>query len=89
MPNAAHLGDAHACPIHGGGNVASGSPNVLIEGLAATRVGDLCACPGPPNAVAAGSATVFIGGLPAARVGDPTGHGGALASGAASVIIGS
>ncbi len=88
MPNAARLGDAHVCPIHGGGAIALGSPDVLIEGLAAARVSDVCICPGPPNMVAAGSATVLINGLPAARVGDLTAHAGVVASGAATVIIG-
>src|SRR3546814_8131755 len=51
-------------------------------------MGDLCACPGPPNAIVKGSATVLIGGLPAARLGDATAHGGAITNGCATVLIG-
>jgi uncharacterized Zn-binding protein involved in type VI secretion len=45
-------------------------------------------CTGPPDTIAAGSATVMIGGAPAARVGDSTAHGGSIAAGCPTVIIG-
>jgi hypothetical protein len=56
--------------------------------MPAAVVGTPCACAGPPDAIARGSATVFIGGRPAARMGDPTVHGGLVAAGAATVLIG-
>lgn len=65
-----------------------GCITVLIGGLPAARMGDMCACPGPPNAIIKGSATVLIGGQPAARMGDPTAHGGTIAFGCATVLIG-
>jgi len=94
MSLAARVSDMHTCPMsspnpHVGGVVLpAGCPTVLIGGLPAARMGDLCACPGPPNAIVKGSATVLIGGLPAARMGDPTAHGGAITGGCATVIIG-
>ncbi|MGK6352100.1 PAAR domain-containing protein [Parapedobacter sp. DT-150] len=94
MSFAARVSDPHVCPMaspnpHVGGVVMpAGCPTVLIGGLPAARMGDMCACPGPPNAIAMGSATVLIGGLPAARMGDTTIHGGTIAFGCPTVIIG-
>src|SRR5579871_178683 len=66
---AARLTDMHVCPMvtgvvpHVGGPiVAPGAPTVLIGGLPAARVGDMCVCVGPPDVVALGSATVLISG---------------------------
>jgi len=61
---------------------------VLIGNLPAARVGDLAVCVGPPDAIVKGSATVLIANMPAARVGDTTAHGGAIAVGWPTVIIG-
>jgi uncharacterized Zn-binding protein involved in type VI secretion len=61
---------------------------VLIGGLPAAVVGDLCACAGPPDAIVKGSFTVLIGGRPAARQGDLTAHGGVIISGFPMVEIG-
>lgn len=94
MSLAARVSDMHTCPLtspnpHVGGVIMpAGCPTVLIGGLPAARLTDLCACAGPPNAIVKGSATVLIGGLPAARLGDSTAHGGAITSGCATVIIG-
>lgn len=95
MPPAARLTDMHVCPMvtglvpHVGGPiVAPGEPTVLIEGLPAARVTDLCVCVGPPDVIAMGSPTVLIGGLMAARMGDPTVHGGVIVMGAPTVMIG-
>jgi len=64
-------------------------PTVLVGGLPASVVGDMCTCVGPPATVIMGSTTVLIGGMPAARIGDPTAHGGAIAPpGCPTVIIG-
>ncbi len=95
MPLAARVGDFHVCPMvtgtvpHVGGPVMpSGSPNVMIGGVPAARVGDMCACSGPPDTIIAGSSTVMIGGMPAARMGDSTAHGGVIMLGAPTVNIG-
>ena len=73
---------------HVGGPVTMGYPMVLIGGMPAARVGDMCACVGPPDVIAMGSFTVMIGGMPAARIGDLTAHGGAIAMGCPTVNIG-
>lgn len=93
MPGAARLNDigsGHDCfpqtPI------IEGSPDVIINGQPATRVGDAvathgCPCPNAPHGVhprniAQGSATVIINGKAAARIGD------GIISGSGNVIIG-
>ena len=96
-PPAARITDMHTCPMaspavppvpHVGGPVAMGSPNVLVAGLPQARVGDMCTCVGPPDAIALGSMTVLVNGMPAARMGDPTVHGGLIVAGAPNVLIG-
>ncbi len=94
MPAAARITDLHTCPLatpnpHIGGPVTGpGVPMVLIGGLPAAVVSDLCACAGPPDAIVKGSATVIIGGRFAARQGDLTAHGGVIVSGFPTVQIG-
>lgn len=98
MPQAARLTDLHTCPLatpgtppvpHVGGPITGpGVPTVLIGGMAAAVVGDLCICVGPPDAIAMGSGTVLIGGKFAARMGDTTAHGGAITVGFPTVLIG-
>ena len=85
----------HVCPMftgpvpHVGGPVLPpGCPMVMIGGLPAARMTDMCTCAGPPDVIAKGSATVMIGGLPAARMGDTTAHGGTIVVGLPTVIIG-
>ena len=92
---AARLGDPHVCPMvtvlvpHVGGPISLPcAPTVLIGGMPAARITDVCICTGPPDAIAVGSATVFIGGLPAARMGDMTVHGGSIVMGLPTVLIG-
>ena len=92
---AARLTDLHTCPMvtvvvpHVGGPiVAPGCLTVLIGKLAAARVTDMATCVGPPDMIAMGSLTVFIGKLPAARMGDMTAHGGVIAMGCPTVLIG-
>jgi uncharacterized Zn-binding protein involved in type VI secretion len=93
-PFAARVLDNHACPMvsglvpHVGGPITTGQPNVLIANMPAARSTDLCTCAGGPDMNARGSATVLIGGLPAARLLDQTGHGGAIVTGAPTVMIG-
>lgn len=98
MPAAARAGDNHTCPMtnppptatpHTGGPIMPpGTPNVLIGGMPAATVGNMCTCAGPPDSIIKGSATVMIGGKPAARVGDSTAHGGSITVGCNTVIIG-
>ncbi len=74
---------------HVGGPISGPSvPTVLVGGQPAATVGDLCVCVGPPDAIVKGSATVLIGGKPAARMGDTTAHGGSIAVGCPTVLIG-
>lgn len=95
MPMAARVGDMHVCPMltgvvpHVGGPVMPpGTPTVMIAGMPAAKVGDMCTCVGPPDTIIAGSGTVFIGGAPAARMGDSTAHGGTIIIGCPTVNIG-
>jgi len=96
MPFAARITDMHICPMvnpngtpHIGGPVLPpGKPTVLIGGLPAATLGDMCVCSGPPDTIISGSSTVLIGGKPAARVGDSTAHGGSITLGTPTVIIG-
>jgi uncharacterized Zn-binding protein involved in type VI secretion len=95
MKPAARVGDMHLCPLvnpgpvpHVGGPVSIGCPTVMIGGVPAARVGDLCVCTGPPDSIAMGSPTVMIGGMMAARLGDPTVHGGTISIGCPTVLIG-
>jgi len=85
----------HVCPMvtgtvpHVGGPIMPpGSPTVLIGGMPAALVGDMCVCTGPPDSIVMGSTTVMIGGKPAARMGDSTAHGGTIVAGLPTVLIG-
>lgn len=91
MPAAARLRDPTSHP----GLVAQGSPTVLIEGMAAARVGDKHVCllpptagPHPPSTMVKGSATVLINGMPAVRQSDSSGCGAQVLMGALTVLIG-
>jgi len=98
MPFAARLTDMHTCPMqtpglppipHVGGPISGpGAPTVLIGGLIAAVVGDICVCVGPPDSIVMGSATVSICGKSAARMGDTTAHGGKIVLGCLTVNIG-
>jgi uncharacterized Zn-binding protein involved in type VI secretion len=94
MPPAARITDMHTCPMfdgpkpHVGGPILPpGAPTVLIGGLPAARVGDMCTCVGPPDTIVKGSFKVIIGGKPAARMGDMTAHGGVIVAGYPLVMI--
>ncbi len=96
MPPAARISDAHVCPKvepgpkpHVGGPVSAGDATVLIGFQPAARVGDSATCIGPADTVARGEPSVLIGFKDAARLGDATSHGGVLASGCPTVLIGS
>lgn len=92
---AARIGDMHVCPMsngpapHVGGPILPPcTPNVFIGGLPAARMGDLLTCAGPPDSILQGSTSVYIQGRMAARVGDVSAHGGAIAVGDFTVLIG-
>ncbi len=95
---AARLGDMHICPMvtpapapvpHVGGPILPPcNPMVMIGGVPAATMGDMCTCTGPPDVIAIGSTTVLIGGKPAARIGDMTMHGGTIVMGLPTVLIG-
>ena len=92
---AARVGDMHVCPMvtgvvpHVGGPILPpGNLTVLIGGMPAACATNMCTCVGPPDLIAMGSTTVLIGGLPAARMGDTTAHGGMIAVGCMTVLIG-
>ncbi len=92
MAAAARISDSTA---HAGAFTGPGASTVLVNGIAALRLGDPFACalpplagPHPPNAVASASGSVHIGGQPAARVGDRTGCGAVIVSGSPNVLIG-
>jgi len=97
MKPAARIGDMHTCPAatpgtppipHVGGPILTGAATVQIGGMPAARMGDTAICVGPPDTVAAGEPTVLIEGKPAARMGDPMAHGGTIATGCPTVLIG-
>ncbi|WP_431200189.1 PAAR domain-containing protein [Mucilaginibacter sp. P25] len=80
MAAAARIGDMHVCPMFngpsphvGGPVIGPGVPTVLIGGMPAVCVGDMCTCAGPPDSIIMGSATVLIGGnpLPAWAIAQP------------------
>lgn len=92
---AARLGDMHTCPAydgkkpHVGGPIIEGSPDVLIEGKPAARVGDKAQCrAGGPDTIVQGVPMVLVNGKPAAILGSRTAHGGVVIAGAAQVLIG-
>jgi uncharacterized Zn-binding protein involved in type VI secretion len=95
---AARLTDMHMCPMvtpglppipHVGGPIVGpGCPTVLIGGMPASVMGDMCVCVGPPDSIILGSTGVFFGGMPAARLGDQCAHGGTIVLGCMTVLIG-
>lgn len=88
----------HVCPMmtpgvppipHVGGPVLPpGGITVLIGGMPAARVGDMCLCVGPPDVVAMGAFTVLISNMPAAQMGSLTAHGGTIVMGCPTVMVG-
>lgn len=95
---AARVGDMHTCPMvtpgtppipHVGGPILPpGKPTVLIGGMPAATMGNMCVCTGPPDTIVLGSTGVMIGGQPAARMGDMCAHGGTIVVGCPTVLIG-
>ncbi len=94
MMPAARVADMHVCPMvtvlvpHVGGPILPpGGLTVLIGGMTAARVGDMCVCVGPPDVIVLGSFTVLICNQPAARMLDLTAHGGTIVMGYPTVLI--
>ena len=92
---ASRVTDMHVCPMvtgvvpHVGGPILPpGCPTVLIGGLPAARVGDMCTCVGPPDVIVTGAFTVLIGGQPAAHMTSMTAHGGTVILGYPTVLVG-
>jgi len=95
---AARVGDFHMCPMvtpgtppipHVGGPITGlGVPTVLIGGMPAAVIGDMCVCTGPPDSIVLGSTGVFVGGKPAARMGDMCAHGGSIMVACPTAVIG-
>ena len=86
---AARITDPTSCPIpgHGSKAIASGSPDVFFDGLAAARKGDICTCGSALASEVSGN--VFINGQNAALVGTVGAHGDVVIGGSSTVIIGS
>ncbi len=95
MPAAARIGDADL-PHCSGMVRATGSPNVLINGIPSSDQGDINTphllpgdpCPTHSAAIAKGSTSVIINGRGAGRIGDPLAGCTAVASGSPNVIMG-
>jgi uncharacterized Zn-binding protein involved in type VI secretion len=95
---ASRLTDMHTCPMmtpglppipHVGGPISGPCcPTVLIGGLPAARIGDMCVCVGPPDVIVTGAFTVLIGGQPAAHITSATAHGGVVVMGCPTVLVG-
>ncbi|AAO58079.1 PAAR domain-containing protein [Pseudomonas syringae group genomosp. 3] len=85
---AARITDPTNCPMPGHGTkaIASGSPNVFFDGLAAATKGDTCTCGSILDSAV--SSTVFINGKNAALVGTFGTHGDIVIGGSGTVIIG-
>ncbi|PQO99567.1 hypothetical protein C5612_25170 [Pseudomonas frederiksbergensis] len=85
---AARITDPTSCPMpgHGPKTIASGSPDVFFDGLAAATKGDACTC--GSALVSSVAATVFINGKNAALVGTVGTHGDVVIGGSGTVIIG-
>ncbi|WP_028241170.1 phospholipase effector Tle1 domain-containing protein [Stutzerimonas azotifigens] len=85
---ASRLGDPTACPKtgHGTNPIASGSPDVLFDGLPAARQGDVTAC----GSVLTGNVipNVLINGRPAITLDSLGDHGNVVIGGSGTVIIG-
>jgi uncharacterized Zn-binding protein involved in type VI secretion len=92
---AARVTDFHVCPVvspagpHVGGIVLPpGGMTVLVGGLPAARIGDLCVCVGAVDSIVKGAMPVRVLNMPASRMTDATAHGGVVVVGLPTVLIG-
>ncbi|MGZ0784551.1 PAAR domain-containing protein [Pseudomonas saponiphila] len=88
MIASSRLGDSHVCPLPGHGTtpIVTASSNVIINGMGAARVGDVCGC---GAVITTGFPSVLVNGRPLAHVGSLTSHGGSIVSGAGDTFGGS
>lgn len=97
MPFVTRLGDVgsgHACHFPPT-DAVEGSPDVIVNGKPAVRVGDAYAphacptCPEPEHGrkLASGSPTVFVNGRAVGRVGDAIDCGGKATTGSSDVVL--
>jgi uncharacterized Zn-binding protein involved in type VI secretion len=89
---AARVTDSHVCPVtspvpHVATPFALGSPDVLINGLGALRMGDFALCGGAPAVIVSGSPEVLINKMPAATLTASTSHGGVVVTASADVLL--
>lgn len=84
----ARVGDMTECPKdkHGSNPITEGSPDVLIDGMPAARMGDPTAC--GSTLIGSVSGSVIINGKPAAMLGSTGSHDNPVVSGSATVVIG-
>ncbi len=79
------IGHKHDCPLHGEGEVISGTSSLTVKGRAAALVGDRISCGAIIQTGASsfhvGGKSVARGGKSVARQGDRTDHGGVLIEG--------
>jgi len=87
--------DMHVCPMfngpvpHVGGPILPpGAPTVLVGGMPAAKMGDMCTCVGPPDSIVMGSTTVLVSNMPVAKMGSSTSHGGSVILGCPTVLVG-
>lgn len=88
MIASSRLGDSHVCPMPGHGTtpIVTASSNVIINGMGAARVGDVCVC---GAVITTGFPSVLVNGLPLAHLGSLSSHGGTLVSGSGDTFGGS
>lgn len=72
------------------GEIMQGSPNVMFNGKAVARAGDIIQCSdhtwSPPPVIAQGAKTVFANGKPIARLGHKTNCDGNINSGSGNIV---
>lgn len=77
----ARVSDAHVCPLHGGGTIATGFATGIVGGMPASRISDIFVCGPIPNPLVTGSTTVLIGKFPASRITEAAAHAAARSHG--------
>jgi uncharacterized Zn-binding protein involved in type VI secretion len=88
---AVHIFHPWLCPIESGTGIIIGpsGPQVLVGGLLAAKLSDMCLCVAHhASPIAEGAAQVLVHGLPAARLTSTTIIGGSILQGDSSVLIG-
>ncbi|MBA1198643.1 putative Zn-binding protein involved in type VI secretion [Pseudomonas sp. BIGb0278] len=79
------IGHKHDCPIHGIGEVVSGTSATRVGGREVACVGDRISC---GAVIESGSPSYAIAGKAVARLGDTTDHGGTLIEGDSGWLVG-